>query len=67
MKTPMTNMNAAGKEVKSLQAIRFFESGSLFALDAATSRCDSDFNNTRQASDLWSCSNRRVTLFWGGL
>jgi len=36
-----------------------------FTLDAATPRCDSDFNNTRQASDLRSCSNRRVTLFWG--
>ncbi|MEI6149725.1 MAG: type I restriction enzyme HsdR N-terminal domain-containing protein [bacterium] len=26
---------------------------------------DTDFNNTRQASGLWSRSNRRVTLFRG--
>ena len=36
-----------------------------FAIDDAVPLADTDFNNTRQASDLRSCSNRRVTFFQG--
>ena len=36
-----------------------------FYVDTPPLRCDSYANNTRQAYDLWLCSNRRVTLFRG--